>query len=47
MNKNLINIGKKANKALNSKINQKLKNKVLHRFGIQPSFADPTHLDPV
>ena len=33
MNKNLINIGKKANKALNSKINQKLKNKVLHRFG--------------
>ena len=33
MNKNLINIGKKANKAINSKINQKLKNKVLYRFG--------------
>ena len=33
MNKNLINIGKKANKAINSKINQKLKNRVLYRFG--------------
>ena len=33
MNKNLINIGKKANKAINSKINKKLKNRVLYRFG--------------
>ena len=33
MNKNLVNIGKKANKALSVKINQKLKNKILHKFG--------------
>ena len=33
MNKNLVNIGKKANRALSVKINQKLKNKILYKFG--------------
>ena len=33
MNKNLVNIGKKANRALTVKIDQKLKNKILYKFG--------------
>ena len=33
MDKNLVNIGKKANRALTVKIDQKLKNKILYKFG--------------